>query len=280
MDALQLPAPPTTTGDRLRWAIADGFSISRRNLAHIRHIPEKLIDVTIQPILFVLLFGYAYGSAIPLPGGGNYREFVMAGMFTMTLFSTVGSTSVGIADDMAKGIVDRFRSLPMARSAVLIGRTLSDVLESLIGLSVLIVTGLIVGWRAHEGWGHTLAAFGLLLLFGIAMSCVGTFIGLMVRSPDTAQGIGFVLFFPLVFLSNSFVPTQKMPTVLRYIAEWSPISAITAAGRDLFGNPGAPTASSAWPLQHAVIVSIAWSVGLAVIFLPLGVRRYLAATKP
>jgi ABC-2 type transport system permease protein len=274
---LAIPAPPTNPIDRFRWAIIDGLVVARRNLAHIRHIPEKLSDVTIQPILFVILFGYVFGSAIAIPGG-NYREFLMAGMFAMTLFMTVNSTAVGMSDDMSKGLVDRFRALPMARSAVLIGRTLSDMLEACLGVTLLALTGLVVGWRPNEGLWHTLAAFGLLLLFGLAMSCAGIFLGLTVRSPESAQSIGFVVFFPLIFLSNNFVPTGGMPVILREIADWSPISAVTAALRDLFGNPGAPTADSPWPLQHATEISIFWSLLFIAVFLPLGVRKYLRAT--
>ncbi|HEY7036924.1 MAG TPA: ABC transporter permease [Thermomicrobiales bacterium] len=277
MDAIAIPAPPTTPFGRLRWVLADSLVVARRNLAHIRHIPEKLSDVTIQPILFVVLFGYVFGSAIAVPGG-NYREFLMAGMFAMTLFGTINSTAIGMADDMSKGLIDRFRALPMARSAVLIGRTMSDLLEACLGVTLLALTGLAVGWRPHEGPWHTLAAFLLILLFGLAMSCAGIFIGLTVRSPESAQSLGFIVFFPLIFLSNNFVPTDGMPRVLRDIADWSPISAVTAACRDLFGNPGAPTAASPWPLQHAVAISIAWSLAFMAVFLPLGIRRYLAAT--
>jgi ABC-2 type transport system permease protein len=277
MEAIAIPTPPTTPFARLRWALLDGLVVARRNLSHIRHIPEKLSDVTIQPILFVILFGYVFGSAIAIPGG-NYREFLMAGMFAMTLFGTVNSTAVGMADDMSKGLIDRFRSLPMARSSVLIGRTLSDMLEASLGVTLLAITGLAVGWRPHEGLWHTVAAFALILLFGLAMSCAGMFIGLTVRTPETAQSLGFIVFFPLAFLSNNFVPTDNMPAVLRAIADWSPISAVTAACRDLFGNPGAPTSASPWPLQHAAMMSLGWSLLLVAIFLPLGVRRYLAAT--
>lgn len=275
--SLQMPAPPTNLIDRFRWAVIDGLIVARRNLSHIRHIPEKLTDVTIQPILFVILFGYVFGSAIAIPGG-NYREFLMAGMFAMTLFMTVNSTAVGMSDDMSKGLVDRFRALPMARSAVLIGRTISDMLEASLGVTILAITGLVVGWRPNEGLWHTLAAFGLLLLFGFAMSCAGIFLGLSVRSPESAQSIGFIVFFPMMFLSNNFVPTDGMPTILREIANWSPISAVTAALRDLFGNPGAPTADSPWPLQHALAISVFWSLLFIAIFLPLGVRKYLRAT--
>jgi ABC-2 type transport system permease protein len=279
MTDIAIPAPPSTIWDRVRWAFADSLTIARRDIAHIRRVPEKLMDVTIQPAMFVLLFGYIFGSAINVPGGGNYREFLMAGIFTQAIAGTAMGTSVGVADDMAKGLIDRFRSLPMARSAVLTGRTFADLIEGLIGLTVLVSCGLIAGWRAHEGLGHTLAGFGLLILFGFAMSWTGTFMGLLARSAETAQAMAFLWFVPLTFVANTFVPTEGMPTVLRVIADWNPISATTLACRQLFGNPGSTTLSTAWPLQHPIVASIGWSLLFVAVFMPLAVRRYRTATS-
>jgi ABC-2 type transport system permease protein len=279
MSDFVIPAPPATLWERLRWAILDAMTIARRDLAHIRRVPEKLMDVTVQPAMFVLLFGYIFGSAINVPGGGNYREFLMAGIFTQAIAGTAMGTSVGVADDMAKGLIDRFRSLPMARSAVLTGRTFADLVEGLIGMTVLVSCGLLVGWRAHEGLTHTLAGFGLLILFGFAMSWVGTFMGLLARSAETAQAMAFIWFVPLTFVANTFVPTQGMPTVMRIVAEWNPISATTLACRKLFGNPGAVTMSTAWPLQHPIVASIGWSLLFVAVFMPLAVRRYRTATS-
>ena len=278
MTALTIPAPPTSPVAKLRWALADAITIARRNLTHVRRVPEKLLDVTLQPIIFVLLFAYVFGSAIKVPGGGNYREYLIAGIFAQTMAFTAGSTAVGVADDMAKGIVDRFRSLPMARSAVLVGRTIADLLASLLGIAVMASCGLVVGWRAHEGPVHTLAAFGLLLLFGYAMTWVGTFVGLLVRTPEVAQQIVFITLFPMTFVANTFVPTQGMPAFLRTIADWNPLSATVAACRQLFGNPGALQTSTAWPLQHPALASVIWSLALLVLFVPLAVRRYRTAT--
>ena len=277
MSVLEIPAPPESPAARLRWAIADGLTVTRRNLSHIRRVPEKLLDVTLQPIIFVFLFAYVFGSAIQVPGGGNYREFLLPGIFAQSVAFLAITTAVGVADDMAKGLIDRFRSLPMARSAVLVGRALADLTHSVIGIAVMAACGLVVGWRAHNGVLQALAGFGLLLLFGFAMIWVGTFIGLIVRATETAQVIGFVALFPVTFLANTFVPTRGMPAVLRVIAEWNPLSATVAACRELFGNPGAAYTGGAWPLQHPIVASVAFSVLLIVVFVPLAVRRYRTA---
>ena len=278
MSALQIPARPTAPFERLRWAIADSLTVTRRNLAHIRQVPEKLLDVTIQPVIFVLLFAYVFGSAIQVPGGGSYREFLLPGIFAQSITFLAITTAVGVANDMQKGIIDRFRSLPMARSAVLIGRTVADLTQSVLGLLVMSACGLVVGWRAHNGVLDTLAGFGVLLLFGFAMTWLGTFIGMSVRTPETANTIGFVVLFPVTFIANTFVPTQGMPTFLRLMAEWNPLSATVAACRQLFGNPGMAYTGDAWPLQHPVEASVGYSLILLAIFIPLSVLRYRTAT--
>jgi len=271
-----VPAPAATPLGRLRWALADGWTVARRNLSHVRRVPEKLLDVTLQPIIFVLLFAFVFGSAIAVPGGGSYREFLMAGIFAQTMAFAAATTAVSVATDMSKGLIDRFRSLPMARSAVLTGRTVADLVASLLGVTVMALCGLAVGWRAHNGLLPTLAAFGLLLLFGFAMTWLGTYIGLLVRAPETAQVLMFVVMFPLTFVANTFVPTAGMPTWLRTVADWNPLSAVVAACRQLFGNPTAavPAADLALPLQHPVLASLAWSLLILAVFVPLAVRRY------
>ena len=170
----------------MRWAIADGYTIARRNITHVRYVPERLINATVQPIMFVVLFSYVFGAAIAVPGGGNYRAFLMAGIFTQSLIFGFVTSAITMNDDMSKGVVDRFRSLPMARSAVLLGRTASDFVESLLAVGVMVVCGLFVGWRMENGIGSALAAFGLLLLLAYAMSWLGTWVGLIVRTPDAA----------------------------------------------------------------------------------------------
>ncbi len=274
MSTLPIPAPPRTPVARLRWALADALTVTRRNLAHIRHVPEKLLDVTLGPIIFVFLFAYVFGSAIQVPGGGSYREFLLPGIFAQSITFLAITTAVGVANDMQKGIIDRFRSLPMARSAVLVGRTVADLAQSVLGILVMAGCGLIVGWRAHNGLLSTLAGFGLLLLFGFAMTWVGTFLGMLVRTPETANTLGFVALFPITFIANTFVPTEGMPTFLRALADWNPLSATVAACRRLFGNPGAAYTGDAWPLQHPVAASLGYSLLLLAIFIPLAVRRY------
>jgi ABC-2 type transport system permease protein len=278
MHALKIPARPQTRLGRLRWALADGLVVTRRNLAHIRRTPQKLFDVTIQPIVFVFLFGYVFGSAITVPGGGDYIEYLMPGVFAFTMLGTLAATALGFADDISKGVVDRFRSLPMANSAMLLGRSISDLLESFLGLGVLLACGLVAGWRPHNSPAETLGAFGLLLLLAVAMNWAGVVLGLLIRTPEAVNIIGGIVMLPLVFLSNSFVPTQGMPAWLRTIADWNPLSATVAACRQLFGNPGAAQVSDAWPLQHPVAASVGWSLLLLALFVPLAIRTYRSAT--
>ncbi len=277
MSALKIPAPPTTRLGRLCWALADGLVVTRRNLAHIRRNPQKLFDVTIQPIVFVFLFGYVLGSAITVPGG-DYIEYLMPGVFAFTMLGTLAATALGFADDMSKGVVDRFRSLPMASSAMLFGRSGSDLLESTLGLGVLLACGLVAGWRPHNSPAETVGALGLLLLLAFAMNWAGVVLGLLVRTPEAVNIIGAMVTLPLMFLSNTFVPTQGMPACLRAIADWNPVSATVAACRQLFGNPGATALPDVWPLQHPVIASVGWSVLFLAVFAPLAIQRYRSAT--
>ncbi len=271
-------APPTA-GDGLRWIVADALVITRRNLSHIRHVPDKLLGITIQPIMFVLLFAYVFGSAIKIPGGGNYREFLMAGIFVQSAAFAASATAVGLADDLTKGLLDRFRSLPMARPAFLIGRTVADLIFATIGLAVMAACGLAVGWRMREGVLSAVAGFGLLLLFTYAFIWIFAYVGLIAKTPEVALQFGFIFSFPLTFLANTFVPTAGMPRALRVVADWNPVSAVTEACRQLFGNPGQAQDPSAWPLQHAVAASVLWSLLIIAVFLPLSVARYRATAN-
>lgn len=245
-----------------------------RNLAHIPRVPEKLADVTVQPIVFVMLFGFVFGSAIDVGNGGNYREFLLAGVFVQNLAFGVMGTSVGVLSDMKEGIVDRFRSLPIARVSVLLGRAIASLIESALGIAVMSVCGLIIGWRAHNGVVDTVAAYALIAYFAFAATCVGTLLGLLVRSTEAAQGIAFIIIFPMTFVSNTFVPTAGMPLVLKTIAHWSPISSMVAALRQLFGNPNPIPLDAPWPLLHPVTASVIWCTALSVLGLGLAVRRY------
>jgi ABC-2 type transport system permease protein len=270
-----LDATEVTRATRWRWIVSDALTMTRRNLTHVRHVPEKLIDVTLQPLMFVLLFAFVFGNAISV-SGGSYREYLMAGIFVQTLAFAVASTAISIADDMAKGAVERFRSLPMSRSAVLIGRAVADLAASVIGLVVMCVTGVIVGWGIHSSFEDAVAAFALLLLFAFAMAWVGTLLGLLVRAPDAAQGIAFVTLFPLTFGANAYVAIHDLPGVLQTAAAWNPLSAVIGACRQLFGNPTGLPSHPAWPLAHPVAAAVLWCVALTAICLPLAVKRYAA----
>jgi ABC transporter DrrB family efflux protein len=261
---------------RLRWALADGLAVARRNLSHVRRVPEKLIDVTVQPIMFTLLFVYVFGPAIAVPGG-DYTSYLMAGIFVQTLTFGSASSAISIADDLSKGVVERFRALPMARSAVLVGRTTADAAANLLGLAVLVATGLVAGWRAEASLPSVLAGLGLLFAFAYAMAWAGTLIGLFVRTPDAVQGVMFIVMVPLTFLANTFVPTGALAPVPRAIAEWNPVSAVVAACRELFGNATALPAAAAWPLLHPVPAALAWTALLLAVCVPLAIRRYRVA---
>jgi ABC-2 type transport system permease protein len=270
------PAPPDPEPHRsaLRWWLSDVLVLTRRSLERIVREPETLMDVTIQPIVFVLLFAYVFGSAIALPGGGNYHEYLIGGMLGMGLAGTAPGTAVALVTDMSTGLIDRFRSLPMSRAAVLAGRTLADLLTQALGALVIVAVGLAIGWRVHTGVADTLAAFGLALLMGYAFTWAGACLGMVLRSPEAAQQLGFILFLPLTFISNAFVPTQGMPGWLQVVANWNPLSALAAACRHLFGNPNPASTVAAWPMQHPELAVILWSVGLLAVFAPLAVHLY------
>ena len=262
----------------LRQAARDGLIIAGRNLRRVPRIPELAIFAIIQSIIFVLLFAFVFGGAIPLPGGGSYREFLMPGIFVQTVFFASATTAVGMVDDLAKGLLDRFRSLPMARSAVLSGRALSDLVYNAGILTVLMVSGLAVGWRVHTGVVEFLAGAGLLLLVTFAMSWIGVWIGLHVPTVEVANMLSFTFIFPLTFISNIFVPPSTLPSWLQPVAEWNPVSTLTAATRDLWGNPN-PYLADGVPAEHPVLVTLVWTAVLLAVFGPLGVRRYRSMSR-
>lgn len=257
--------------------VSDALVITWRNLKRIPRIPELAIFAVLQSIMFVLLFAYVFGGAIPLPDGGSYKEFLMPGIFVQTIAFASATTAIGIADDMGKGLIDRFRSLPMARSAVLSGRTIADVIYQAGILVVLMLAGLAVGWRVNNGPVKFIFAVVLLLAFAYVMAWIGVWIGLTVSNTETAQQLTFVTIFPLTFISNVFVPPASLPGILQPIAEWNPVSTLTAACRELFGNPN-PTIGLAFPSRHPIEVTIAWSIILIAIFAPLAVKRYRATS--
>ena len=260
--------------EQVKYALSDGVAIARRNVIKIRRVPEILFAVLITPLVFVLLFAYVFGSSIDIPGGA-YREFLIGGTFAMTLSFGAVFTGAGLAEDMQKGIIDRFRSLPMSRSAVVFGRTASDVIYNVLSLVVMAGAGLIVGWRIHNGIGNALLGFGLLLLFAYALSWVMAYVGLLVPSPEVVNNASMMVIFPMTFVANTFVPAENLPTALRIFAEWNPVSAVTQAARELFGNipPGAPD-PSVWPLQNAVVYTLIWVVVIIGVFAPLAVQQF------
>jgi ABC-2 type transport system permease protein len=255
-------------------ALHDGWIVTKRNLIKIKRIPDLLIFSTIQPIMFVLLFAYVFGGAIKVPGV-NYKEYLMAGIFTQTVAFGSSLTAIGLADDLTKGIVDRFRSLPMSRAAVLIGRTTSDLLNNLLVVVVMGLCGLLVGWRIHTGPLGALAGFGLLFFFGYAMSWIAAVIGLAARSVEVAQSAGFIWLFPMTFLSNAFIPTNTLPGWLQPVADWNPISSIVLGLRDLWGNaPEGLARGGGFPAHHPVLLALSWSVGIVAAFMPMAIARY------
>ncbi len=256
---------------------ADGAVVAKRNLIKIKRVPELLVFTTIQPIMFILLFGFVFGSAIDVPGI-DYREYLIAGIFAQTVVFGATFTGAGIADDMQKGIIDRFRSLPMSRSAVLAGRTASDVIYNAVSLAIMALTGLLVGWRIRGSVVDAVLAFAGLLLFAYAFSWIMAYIALLVPSVEVINNASFMVIFPLTFIANTFVPSDNLPSVLETFAEWNPVSAVTQATRDLFGNiPSDVAAPSAWPLVNAELYTLLWAVGIIAVFAPLSVRRYKAS---
>lgn len=243
-----------------------------RNLLHIRRMPEMLLDVTVQSVMFVLLFAYVFGGAIAV-SGSNYREFLLPGIMVQTMVFSSAIVAMGLTSDLQKGIVDRFKSLPIPRSGVLVGRSISSLIHSSIGVVVMGLTGVLIGWRIRNGVVDGVLAF-LLLLFGFALIWLGIWVGSLMRTVESVQGFMFTVMFPLTFVANTFAPTETMTPWLRTIAEWNPVSALTQACRELWGNGPPATADAAWPLQHPVMVSVAWSLVFIAVFAPLAVSAF------
>jgi ABC transporter DrrB family efflux protein len=256
----------------------DSLVFAGRNVEHIRQIPEKLLDVTLQPLMFVLLFAYVFGGAIHV-GGGNYREYIIAGILVQSLAFGMTGPATAIATDLTEGVIDRFRSLPASRVAYVTGHYFAELAGMALSIVVLLGAGLLVGWGAHTDFLHIATAIALLLVFSSTMIWVGTWIGLMVRSPDAVMGVGFVAVFPLTFLSNAFVPIATLPEALQWIASWNPISVMVAAVRELFGNPLSPVVKHTWPLDHPVPAAFIYCAVILAITVPAALRRYRARTS-
>ena len=256
-----------------RW-LSDGWITTRRNLIKIKRVPDILVFTTLQPIMFVLLFTYIYAGVIDIPGS-SYKEFIMAGIFAQTV--VFGSTFSGsaMAQDLRDGIIDRFRTLPMSPSAVLIGRTNGDLLINTMSMAVMMTTGLVVGWRVRSSFLEGVAAVALLLFFAYALSWVMAYLGMLVRSPEVINNVSFLVLFPLTFISNAFVPSETLPTPLRVFAEYNPVSALVRAARELFGNvPAGSAVPDAWTVQHPILTVLIGITVLLAVFVPLAVNRF------
>lgn len=260
--------------------LEQSLAITRRNLIHIKRMPEMLMDVTIQPVMFVLLFAYVFGGAIAVQGApAGYREWLLGGIMGQTIAFASFIVAVGLTADIDKGIVDRMRSLPIHPSAVLVGRSLSSLIHSSLGIVVMSLTGLVVGWRIRGSFLDAVLAYALLLLWGFAMIWVGILVGSSLRSVEAVNGVMFTTIFPLTFLSNAFAPTERMNTFLRTIAEWNPISALVQAVRELWGNTAAAPADAALPLQHPVLATLIWTLALTAVLAPLSLRAFRRRTQ-
>jgi len=263
------------------WTIHDGLVVARRNIIQSFRIPEALFFSLVQPVIFVLLFAYVFGGAIPIPGaeGGAapdanaYRNYLMPGIFGQTVAFAAAASTVGLAEDMQKGLIDRFRALPMSPPAVLLGRTLADALRQILVLTVLSITGFIVGWRISDGIPNAILAYLLLLLFAYTVAWIGAWIGLSVPNTETANTAGLIWLFPLTFLSNAFVPITALPSWLQAFAAFNPISSLVLATRELFGNPTG-IQPDYWPLQNPILYTVLSCLVLIAIFAPLAVRKY------
>ncbi len=264
--------------------VSDGLTVAKRNLIKIKRVPDLLVFTTLSPIMFVLLFSYVFGGAIGHGAGGGeaYRQFLIAGIFAQTVVFGATITGAGLADDVQKGIVDRFRSLPMAPSAVLTGRTLSDVANNVLVLIVMSVTGLAVGWRITTSFGEAALGYLLLLVFAYAISWIMAWIGMLVPSPEVVNNAAFIVIFPLTFIANTFVPLGSLPGPLQTFAKWNPISTVTQAVRRLFGNENAIAqgpAPHSWALDHAVVYTLLWALAILLVFVPLANAQYRRSTS-
>ena len=266
-----------SASQRARWFVSDSLALTGRNLQHVRQIPEKLLDVTLQPIMFVLLFAFVFGNVIPVPGG-DYREYLVGGILVQSLAFGMMGPGTSIATDLGEGMVDRIRSLPTSRSAYLFGHFAAELAASLLAIVILCATGFAVGWTIESSVLEALSGAALLVAFAAAMIWVGTLLGVIARSPDAVQGFAFMTVFPLTFVSNAFVPAAGLPDGLRSVAEWNPVSAIVAAVRSLFGNPTAVPADAPWPLEHPVLAATLWMAVLLAVSIPLTVRRFRTRT--
>lgn len=275
-DAPALSAEPHPS----RGALHDSWVLARRGLTHLRRQPEALTDATIQPVMFVLMFGYVFGGAIQVPGGGSYREFLMGGIFAQTLVFTSFGVALALANDRKNNAVDRFRSLPISRGALLSGHAIANLLKAMLPIVLMSLCGLVIGWRIRSSLLDATVGYLLMIGFAFAMVWVGVLLGSAVATPEGVQGIAFVALFPLTFVASTFVPTATMPGILKPIAEWNPVSALSDALRVQFGNPNTPVMpGDPWSIRHSVAYAAIWIVGIIVVCAPLAVRAFDRSIK-
>jgi ABC-2 type transport system permease protein len=274
------PLGPATSRDPatgIARRIRDVWAMTRRNLVHISREPTQLSDVTVQPVLFTVLFVYIFGGGIPIPHG-TYKDYVLAGLLSLNLVTSTIGTGVGLSTDLHEGIIDRFRALPMWRPSVLVGRSLADLATSFLCALIVGATGLVVGWRPDAGLGSIVAGFALVLFFAYSLTWIAICVGLSSKSPESAASTGFVVLFPLAFVSNAMIPTQHMPGWLRVVADWNPVSAVTAGARHLWGNPNPSATINAWPMQHPVLAAVAWSALILAVAAPVAAWQFRRRT--
>jgi ABC-2 type transport system permease protein len=280
MTVAALSAPVATrrpSGGGLTSRLHDVVVLTRRNLVHIMREPLQLSDVTVQPILFTLLFVYVLGSGVAI-GGGTYAQFAIAGLLLLNLTTSAMGTSVGLSTDLNTGAINRFRTLPMWSAAVLVGRTMADLLSAVVCVTMVALAGLVVGWRPEAGALSMLGGFGIALLFSYALSWACACLGIISKGPESGASVGLVVLFPLAIVSNALVPTQGMPAWLRLVANWNPVSAVASAVRHLFGNPNPSSTVHVWPMEHPVVAALAWSAVIFVVFAPLAVHLFRRRT--
>jgi ABC-2 type transport system permease protein len=257
--------------------LSESIVFARRRAEHIRQLPEKLLDVTVQPLMFVLLFTYVFGGAIGVEGG-TYREYLIGGILVQTLAFGMVGPSMSIATDLTEGVVDRFRSLPVRRTAYLVGHSIAELSGMVLATVLLLTAGFIVGWRTHTDLVDLTTAAVLIVAFAAAMVWVGTYVGLLVRTPDAVMGVAFTTIFPLTFISNAFVPIASLPNALQWVASLNPISVMVAAIRTLFGNPVTPNPKDVWPLEHPVPAAFLYTAVVLLLAVTASVRRYRQRT--
>ncbi|MDT0276868.1 ABC transporter permease [Blastococcus goldschmidtiae] len=265
-------AQEESVGDRVCWAVTDAVTVAGRDVAHWRRSPGALLVGVLFPVLMLLMFTYLIGGGMAVPGGGSYRDFLVPGVLALAMVFGVEATMTAVVTDTARGITDRFRSLPMAPSAVVAGRCLADMASSAVGLVVLVGAGLAIGWRP-DGVGGLLAAVGLLLLLRVAFLWIGIYLGLFAKDPATVMTVQ-ILVWPFAFLSNAFVAASAMPGWLAAVAEWNPVAGTVTAVRELVGSPAGT--GGGWATENAMVLAVAWPVVLTVVFAALSVRRFQA----